>query len=277
MKKTKEAALKIVRFFLIILLLIFVLFPFFYMVSTAFKAEADLFSSPPKFLPRIPTLSNFKQALEPKFIRYFINSFIITISTTVIVIIVAIFSSYAFSRLRFKGRKLLLKIIIFTQLFPLIVIIIPIYIIFNKTHLVNTHLSLVIAYLAFTVPVGVWMLRGFFKGIPYNLEEAAMVDGCTRFTAFLRVVLPLARPGISATAVYIYIVTWQEFMFALTFLTGEKMRTLPVGVLDFIRQYGVNWGGLMALSTLITIPVFVLFLILQRQFISGLTRGSIKG
>jgi ABC-type glycerol-3-phosphate transport system permease component len=275
--KSREAIVKAVRYLLILLLLIFVLFPFFYMVSTAFKAEDDLFSSPPKFLPRSPTLSNFHQALQPKFIRYFMNSFIVTIGTTIIVIVVALFSSYAFSRLRFRGRKLLLKIIIFTQLFPLIVIIIPIYVLYNKTGIVNTHLSLIIAYLAFTVPVGVWMLRGFFKSIPYNLEEAAMVDGCTRMTAFIRVVLPLARPGISATAVYIFIVTWQEFMFALTMLTGEKMRTLPVGILDFIRQYGVNWGGLMALSTLITIPVFILFLILQRQFISGLTQGSVKG
>ncbi len=275
--KSREAVVKAVRYFLIVLLLIFVLFPFFYMVSTAFKAEEDLFSVPPKFLPKGPTLSNFQQALQPKFIRYFMNSFIVTIGTTIIVIAVALFSSYAFSRLRFKGRKFLLKIIIFTQLFPLIVIIIPIYVLYNKTGIVNTHLSLIIAYLAFTVPVGVWMLRGFFKGIPYNLEEAAMVDGCTRLTAFIRVVLPLARPGISATAVYIFIVTWQEFMFALTMLTGEKMRTLPVGILDFIRQYGVNWGGLMALSTLITIPVFILFLVLQRQFISGLTQGSVKG
>lgn len=275
--KSREAVVKAVRYLLIVLLLVFVLFPFFYMVSTAFKAEEDLFSSPPKFLPRSPTLMNFHQALQPKFIRYFMNSFIVTIGTTIIVIAVALFSSYAFSRLRFRGRKFLLKIIIFTQLFPLIVIIIPIYVLYNKTGIVNTHLSLIIAYLAFTVPVGVWMLRGFFKGIPYNLEEAAMVDGCTRLTAFVRVVLPLARPGISATAVYIFIVTWQEFMFALTMLTGEKMRTLPVGILDFIRQYGVNWGGLMALSTLITVPVFILFLVLQRQFISGLTQGSVKG
>ena len=156
-------------------------------------------------------------------------------------------------------------------------IIIPIYTIYTKLHLINTHISLVIVYLTFTVPVSVWILRGFFKGIPYNLEEAAMVDGCTRLHAFLRIVLPLARPGISATAVYIFIVTWQEFMFALTFMSGQKMRTLPVGILDFVRQYGINWGGLMAASTLITIPVFILFLILQKQFISGLTQGSIKG
>ena len=194
--KSREAVVKAVRYLLIVLLLVFVLFPFFYMVSTAFKAEEDLFSSPPKFLPRSPTLMNFHQALQPKFIRYFMNSFIVTIGTTIIVIAVALFSSYAFSRLRFRGRKFLLKIIIFTQLFPLIVIIIPIYVLYNKTGIVNTHLSLIIAYLAFTVPVGVWMLRGFFKGIPYNLEEAAMVDGCTRLTAFVRVVLPLARPGI---------------------------------------------------------------------------------
>lgn len=267
----------IIRFILVGVLLAFVLFPFFYMVATAFKTEPEQFLSPPIYLPREPTLANYKQALEPKFIRYFLNSFIVTISTTVIVIAVSLFSSYAFSRLRFRGRKFLLKVIILTQLFPLIVIIIPIYSIFTRLHLINTHISLIIAYLTFTVPVGVWILRGFFKGIPYNLEEAAMVDGCTRLRAFIKIVLPLARPGISATAVYIFIVTWQEFMFALTFMSGQKMRTLPVGILDFVRQYGINWGGLMAASTLITIPVFILFLVLQRQFISGLTQGSIKG
>ena len=209
--------------------------------------------------------------------RYFLNSFIITLSTTFLVIFVSIFSSYAFSRLKFIGRKFVLKFIILTQLFPLVVIIIPMYMVFAKIHLIDTYISLIIAYLSFTVPVGVWILRGFFKGIPYSLEEAAMVDGCTRLQAFLKVVLPLARPGISATSVYIFIVTWQEFMFALTFLSDQKMRTLPVGILDFIRQYGINWGGLMAASTLITIPVFIIFLILQKQFIAGLTQGSIKG
>jgi multiple sugar transport system permease protein/raffinose/stachyose/melibiose transport system permease protein len=247
------------------------------MVSTAFKSEPDQFRSPPLLLPQTVTMDNFKQALEPKFLRYFANSFLVTLTTTAVVTVVSIFSSYAFSRLQFKGRKFLLKIIILTQLFPLIVIIIPLYIIFSKFQLVNTYISLIIAYLAFTVPVGVWMLRGFYKSIPYNLEESAMVDGCTRLQAFLKIVLPIARPGISATAAYIFIFTWQEFMFALTFLTGEKMRTLPVGILDFVRQYGVNWGGLMAASTLITIPVFLLFLILQRQFISGLTQGAVKG
>ena len=183
------------RFVLIGILLFFVLFPFFYMVSTAFKTEPEQFLSPPAYLPKEPTLDNFKQALEPKFIRYFLNSFIVTISTTVIVIAVSLFSSYAFSRLRFRGRRFLLKIIILTQLFPLIVIIIPIYTIYTKIHLINTYISLVIVYLTFTVPVGVWILRGFFKGIPYNLEEAAMVDGCTRLRAFLKIVLPLARPA----------------------------------------------------------------------------------
>jgi multiple sugar transport system permease protein/raffinose/stachyose/melibiose transport system permease protein len=277
MRVKRGSARTVIRFILIGVLLAFVLFPFFYMVATAFKTEPEQFLSPPIYLPRDPTLENYKQALEPKFIRYFLNSFIVTISTTVIVIAVSLFSSYAFSRLRFRGRKFLLKVIILTQLFPLIVIIIPIYTIFTKLHLINTHISLIIAYLTFTVPVGVWILRGFFKGIPYNLEEAAMVDGCTRLRAFIKIVLPLARPGISATAVYIFIVTWQEFMFALTFMSGQKMRTLPVGILDFVRQYGINWGGLMAASTLITIPVFILFLVLQRQFISGLTQGSIKG
>jgi len=210
------------------------------------------------------------------FIYFFLNSILIASTTTLLVVFVTIFCAYSFSRLKFPGRTSLLSIIILTQLFPLAAIIVPIYIIMSRVGLINTHFSLIIAYLSFTVPISVWLLRGFIQGIPPELEEAAMVDGCGRLQAFIKIILPLSRPGIAATAAYIFFVSWQEFMFALTFITDEYKRTLTVGILDFVGQYTTDWGSLMAASVCICLPVFVLFLILQKQLITGLTRGALK-
>jgi ABC-type glycerol-3-phosphate transport system permease component len=147
----------------------------------------------------------------------------------------------------------------------------------GQAGLIDTFASLIIGYLAFSVPVGVWLLRGFFVGIPKELEEAAHIDGCSQLQAFWRIVVPLVRPGIGATAAYILFLTWQEFMFALTFITSQDKRTLPVGIFDFVGQYETNWGNLMAASVLICIPVFILFLFVQKQLVGGLTQGAVKG
>jgi multiple sugar transport system permease protein/raffinose/stachyose/melibiose transport system permease protein len=197
--------------------------------------------------------------------------------TTVVTLVAAVFASYSFSRLRYPGRKILLIMILFTQLLPLAVLIVPMYRIMGRLKMLDTYPALVIAYLTFTIPVAVWFLRGFFSAIPYELEEAAQIDGASRLTAFLLVVLPISLPGISATATYVFFVTWQEFMFALAFTTSKAMRTLPVGILDFIGEHQTDWGVLMAASVLVCLPVFLLFFLLQRQFIAGLTKGAIKG
>src|SRR5690606_32206843 len=184
---------------------------------------------------------------------------------------------YGFSRTDFPGKKPLFVAVIYTQLFPLATIIVPIYTIMSRVGLINTYSGLFIAYLTFTVPPAVWMLRSFLESIPKELEEAAMVDGCTKFTAFLRVIIPLSRPGIFSTAAYVFFMSWQEFLFALTLTLDQSMRTVPVGILDFVGQYETNWGNLMAASILITAPVVLVFLLIQRQFIAGLTAGSVKG
>jgi ABC-type glycerol-3-phosphate transport system permease component len=155
--------------------------------------------------------------------------------------------------------------------------IIPIYQIARQFGLINTYLSLVLAYLTLTLPVSIWMLRSFINSIPIDLEEAAMVDGCTRLQAFFRIIVPLARPGIVATAVWIAVVTWQEFIFALAFTTTRDMRTVPVGILDFIGQFGIKYGELMAGSVIVSVPVLVLFFFLQRYFVAGLTAGAVRG
>lgn len=263
----------------VILLLIFVLFPFLVMLSMSLKAPDEQFSSPPYLIPKRPTGENYLHVFGKgsMFVHYFINSLSVSLGTTVIVISVALFSSHGYARLQFPGKKLFFNLLLLSQLFPLAAIIVPLYRIMSQIGLIDTFASLIIGYLAFSVPVGVWLLRGFFASIPKELEEAAQIDGCSPLQAFWKIVVPLMRPGIGATAAYILFLTWQEFMFALTFITSQDKRTLPVGIFDFVGQYETNWGNLMAASVLISIPVFILFLFVQKQLVSGLTQGAVKG
>jgi multiple sugar transport system permease protein/raffinose/stachyose/melibiose transport system permease protein len=191
---------------------------------------------------------------------------------------ISIPSSYVFARLKFKAKGLLFSILIFSQMFPLAALIIPIYAIISNLRLLNTYYSLVIADLTFTVPTSVWLLRSFILGVPAELEEAAQIDGCSRLKAFIKIVLPILAPGIASTAAYIFIAVWQEFMFALTFISSDEMKTLTVGILRFIGQYSyaIDWGAVMAACTVASIPVFILFMLLQRQLIAGLLRGALK-
>ncbi|MGC8777356.1 MAG: carbohydrate ABC transporter permease [Candidatus Caldatribacteriaceae bacterium] len=277
--KTRVIRYHTVTYIFVFLLLFFVLFPFIVMVSMSLKAPDEQFTSPPYLVPKRPTLESYFHVFGKgsMFARYFLNSFLVASSSTLIVLVVAIFSSYGYAHLVFPGRSFFLILILLSQLFPLAAIIVPLYRLMSATKLIDTYLSLVIGYLTFSVPVGVWFLRGFFLGIPRELEEAAMIDGCSRFQAFWWVVVPLVRPGIGATAAYLFFITWQEFMFALTFITSESKRTLPVGIFDFVGQYETNWGNLMAASVLICIPVFFLFLFVQKQLVGGLTQGAVKG
>jgi len=257
------------------IVLLFML-PFLWMVSVAVKPQDEIFRFPPSFIPERPTLANFVGAVQPELVRYALNGIIVSSTTTALTIVVGVLSGYAFSRLRFPGRRSLLVGIIFTQLLPLAIILIPIYRIMGQLQLVNTYWALVIAYLAFTVPVAVWLLRGFLASVPPDFEEAALIDGCTRFQAFARVVLPISLPGIFATATYVFFMTWQELMFSLALINSQEMRTVPFGVLGYIGEHSTDWGLLMAASVLVCVPVFVFFLLVQRQFIAGLTAGALK-
>ena len=262
----------------ILLLLAFVLAPFGEMATMALKGPKEQFQVPPTFLPRHATLQNFVDAWnQPEFPTYFLNSLIITISTTAVVTFISIFGAYGFTRLRFPGRGPLFIIILFSQMFCLAAIVVPLYRILGDLGLIDTYPGLVIAYVGFNVPVGIWLLRSFLVSVPRELEEAALVEGCTKLKAFVRVVVPLLRSGIGATAAYIFFVSWQEFLFALIFMTSQNHRTLPVGILDFMGQYETNWGNLMAASILVIVPVFFIFIFLQRQLITGLTQGAVKG
>ncbi len=279
MRRAIETRKKFVTGVFVVLLVAFVLFPFATMLSMSLKAPDEQFTVPPRLIPQRPTTANYFHVFGrgSMFARYFLNSFLVAGSTTLVVLGVAIFSSYGFARMYFPGRMGFFTLLLLSQLFPLAAIIVPLYRIMSGVGLIDSYLALIIAYLTFSVPVGVWLLRGFFTGIPRDLEEAALIDGCTRWQAFWKVVIPLVRPGIGATASYVFFITWQEFMFALTFITSAEKRTLPRGIFDYVGQYETNWGNLMAASVMICVPVFVIFLFVQRHLVGGLTEGAVKG
>ncbi|MER3436406.1 MAG: hypothetical protein C4346_01560 [Chloroflexota bacterium] len=264
-------------YLLVVLVAAFFGVPLYWMILTSIKTPGEIFTTPPTIIPSRITLENYGAVLDATYVRFFWNSLVVALGTTVLALTFGIFASYAFSRLRFRGRKPLLMGIILTQLLPMAVLIVPIYRIMRRLELLNTHPGLMIAYLTFDLPVVIWLMRGFYAGIPRELEEAAQVDGATQMGAFLRVTLPLSMPGILATGAYAFFMAWQDFMFALAFMSSNEMRTLPLGVLSYIGEHGTDWGKLMASSVLLMIPIFVIFTLVQRQFVAGLTRGAVKG
>lgn len=262
----------------LIILLLFVCFPLIQMFSVAFKDTTEQFALPVTFLPKHWTLENFRQAINYEAFRtYFKNSLIIAVITTSLTIVISILSAYGFTRTHFPGRKLFLMMVLFSQMICLAAIAVPVYRIISGLDLTDTYTGLVISYLAYTVPVGIWLLKGFIQGIPVELEESARVDGTSKFQAFYRVVLPLLRPGIGATGAYVFFLSWQEFLFSLIIMTDKSKRTLPTGIMDYVGQYETSWGSMMASSILLALPVFVIFIIVQKQLIAGLTDGAVKG
>jgi len=275
--KMSKRVRRLILYVVYILTVVAVFAPIAWMISQSLKDPSEQFVTPPTILVFKPTLENYIKAIQSVVLRCFINSFIVCSLTTIIAVGVSILSAYTFSREKFRGRRSLLQFIVVTQLLPLISIIIPLYRIMHALHLLDTYVALIISFLTFTVPTAIWLLYSFIKTLPLDLEEAAQIDGCSKVGAFFRVTLPLLRPGITATAAYVFIVTWQEFLFSLTFISSPELKPLSVGILRFIGQLGlVDWGALMASSVLTTLPVFVMFLALQRQIISGLTSGALK-
>ena len=261
----------------LVLILLFILFPFAQMLSTALKNAAEQFALPVSFLPHQVTLINFQQALQyAPFFRYFLNSLGVSVVTTVIAVLISLLGAYGFSRLEFPGRKFFLTLIVFSQMFCLAAIIIPIYRILAGLNLIDSYPGLIIAFLCFSVPIAIWLLRSFLHNIPRQLEEAAYIEGASRFQAFWRVVVPLLQPAIGATGAYVFFLTWQDFLFPLVIMNGKEHRTLPIGIMDFVGQYETNWGNLMAASIVLVLPVLVIFVFIQRQLIAGLVEGAVK-
>ncbi len=255
----------------------FSVFPFLWMVITSVKGSQEIFTRTPVFVPHSPTLGRYAQVLGGEFARALLNSVIVATGTTVLGVSVAVLAGYSLARFRLPLRRYLLMLILSTQMFPLVALIIPLFIVMRTLGLLNTYPGLILAYLSFTVPLAAWMMRGFFQSIPPELEDAAMVDGATRMGAFLRVVLPVAGPGVAATSIYAFIVAWNEFLIALTFISDEQMRTLPVALQSFIGRESTDWGAIMAASVIFTLPVIAFFLLVHKRLTRGMAAGALKG
>jgi len=248
------------------------------MVSTAFKTTEETYTSPPLWIPHYPTIKNFLYIVKRgAFLIYFRNSVIVAVSTTIITIILSSLAGYSFSRFKFFGGHSLLLLFLITQMFPGALLIIPLFQIIKFLKLLNTLYALVLSHITFSLPLCTWLMKGFFDQIPQELEEAAMIDGCSRISAMIYIIFPLALPGIIAASIFSFIGSWDEFIFALTFTSSDRVRTLPIGLQRFIGSYEIYWNHLGAASVLTTIPVIILFLFIQKYMVKGLTAGSVKG
>lgn len=277
----KKRVKKIITVILVILVCMFALFPFVWMISTSFKPANEVYSKTPSFIPIEPTVEGYTEMLTTQsstfdFPQWLTNSVIVALLTTVFSMIIATLGGYGLSRFRFRGRGFLSYFILTTQVLPGSLLIIPLYVIMGNLQLLDTRIGLVAAYCTFSVPFCTWMMKGFFDTIPISLEEAARVDGAGRFRIFSTVVLPLTVPGLVATGIFSFINGWNEYLFASTFMKSYENWTLPVGIASFQGQYTTNWGTLMAGAVLITIPVVILFLLLQKHLVSGMTAGAVK-
>jgi len=260
------------------LLLIFVLFPFYWMTVTSFKTEDQMRSLVSMFWPSPFVVENYTQLLtRTDFAVWYRNSAFVAVSSTCLATAIGTIGAYALARLRFLGRAFLSSATLITYLVPPSILFIPLYAQIRTMGLADSLAGLIAAYPSFTVPFVTWLLMGYFGSIPEELEEAAMIDGATRFGAFRRIILPLAAPGVLAASLFAFTQAWNEFLYALVFISDVKQRTLPVGLSTFITGDVYGWGYLMAGAVLTTLPVILVYTYLQRYMVEGLTAGSVKG
>lgn len=261
---------------LVVVYALIMLFPVFWMWSLAFKSEDEMFVRPTVWLFR-PTLEHFGYMLSNGFHHYLVNSLIVAGGSTVLVVLIGTPAAYAFARYRtMRGRDDLFLFVLATRMAPPVCLVIPYYLIYAKLDLLDTYLGLTIAYLTFNLSFYVWVLSSFCRDLPLELEEAARVEGYSRTAAFVKVLLPLLRPGITSTAVLCFIFAWNEFMYAFL-LGGENVKTLPVGIPSLITTQGVRWGEMAIIGLVGTLPVMIVVFFLQKHIVRGLTMGAVKG
>ena len=274
-------------YFLAIVIVLYVLTPYLWLVISSISSKADLLEIPLRWFPKHPTLENYANILfgtsnsttdaASQFKYALLNSAIVTLTVTFTGMIVGLLSAYAFSRLRFRGRKTSFVVILFTQMIPPIAIIIPMYMIMLKFDLLDKKISLILVYLSLVLPFIVWIMKGYLDGIPVELEEAARIDGCSRLRSFVKIILPISSSGLAATTIFAFIIAWNEFFYALNFTSTAASKTLPVVITEFSSKHGADYimsstGGVIA-----SLPPVLLALIFQKYIISGMTAGAVKG
>jgi ABC-type glycerol-3-phosphate transport system permease component len=260
-----------------IVIAIYSAFPIYWMVVSSLRDPTSLFSRV-SLLPGPFTLDSYRNLLElTDYPTHFVNSVIVAVITVLVTMVFSIMIAYAVTRQRIRGKKVIVGAMLYAYMFPPLLIAIPMFTVFARLGLSDTLTGLIASHLTLTLPLGVWFLWGFFKGMPFELEEAAMVDGCTRLGAFLRVVLPLSLPGLITVAIFSFLLSWTDYTFALIMIGSDANKTLPVGLASMVGSFDLRWGEIMAGSTLIALPLFAAFALLTQYFIQGLGAGAVKG
>lgn len=257
---------------------LFALFPLYWLLKISVTPERLIYTNGTALWPAATTLENFRTVIfNTNFMAYFMNSVFVSFGTAAATTLIAAAAGYCFSRFDFRGKRIVILLMLVTQMFPLLMIITPIYKIVAALGLLNTLTSLIVVYTAFNVPFATFLMQSFFDGIPKDLDEAAMIDGCTRFQALRTVVFPLTLPGLAATLGFVFTAAWSELLFALMLINSNDTMTFPVGLLTFVSKFSVDWGQMMAAGVLALVPSCLFFIFIQRYLVQGLTSGAVKG
>ena len=263
-----------------VLVLCFLLFPLFWTLNTSLKTEQEIFQNPPTFYPHVLNTQSYAAQVETgdfNMFRSFANSFLISLSSMLIAVVLAVPASYAIAKYRFKGRKVMLLFFLVTQMLPVSVLLTPMFIMFKGMHVYNTWWSAILADTTIGIPFSILILKNYFASIPKALEEAAYIDGCTRFGAFRRILVPVAKPGIVVCAVFSFLYAWGDLAYGMTFILDQQKRPITAGIFNFMGQYGTKWSYLSAFAIVTIIPVALIFVFMQKYIIAGMTNGAVKG
>lgn len=271
---------RVLLYLILIVLLIYAFFPTFWLISTSIKPQLEAFQNPPTWWPHNPTLYSYQilPADQQGFVTYFKNSLIVGICTTLLTLLAAVPAGYVLSRFRFRGARALLLVILATQMFPYVTILISLYTLFRQLHMLNTFPALILSFTTFSLPFSIWMMKGFCDTLTTDLEDAARVDGASRLRTLWTIVVPIIIPGVVAVGFFAFLNSWNELLYALTLTSSPDMRLIPPGfVLTYIGEFQDRWPDMMAASVVVSLPIVVLFTVFQKQLVSGLTAGAVKG
>lgn len=276
-RNSKRRLEDIMSYVVLIILAAAIVIPILWMVSTAFKTEAQTYSPKPQWIPSPFTLDSFRKFFTTySFGRMTVNSLVTCIFAMIICIACASLAGYGVTRFQFKGKKQLMNFLLVTQMFPSVMLVVPFYAVLSRYHMTNKLFGLIIVYAATNVAFSTWMLVSYFKTVPVELDEAARVDGASSFRIFWNIILPLIVPGIAAVAMFVLFSGWNEYMYSSVLISNDQLKTLTVGIISLNSQYQIKWNDLMAASTVSSLPLVVLFVCFQRYFIAGMTGGAVK-
>lgn len=293
---TLDALRQVVAYVVLLLITFFICFPLIWALSTSLKAPKDVMATPPRLLPPQPTLENYRNLVTGKqqyfradqsyvpttaapqhFTSWFANSVVVSLGSTAISILISTLAAYSVTRFRYRGRRIVPYFSLLGYMLPSIILVFPLFLVMTELRLTNSLWSLTFGYVSITLPFCMWLLWAFFRGIPIELEEAAMIDGASRLRVFVDIVLPSAAPGIIAAAIFSLIVSWNDFLFARVFINSIENLPLTVGVMHFFEGTHVDWGLMMASAVLMTVPMAILFMLMQRHLVAGFGAGAVKG